>query len=121
HTRFSRDWSSDVCSSDLAQIGPRGDVDDRATVGHLPGDGEGEPIGRTEVDVDDLAEVLIGHVDDPGVPGDPGVVDQSDERDFQIAGRVHDGGDAFVRGQVDLDRGDTLQVCEAGEIGRAHV
>src|SRR5690606_39769138 len=22
HTRFSRDWSSDVCSSDLAKIGP---------------------------------------------------------------------------------------------------
>src|SRR3712207_3624975 len=24
HTRYWRDWSSDVCSSDLAEIGPRG-------------------------------------------------------------------------------------------------
>src|SRR5690606_39369654 len=34
HTRFSRDWSSDVCSSDLAgqRAGERGPIDD----GHVP-------------------------------------------------------------------------------------
>src|SRR5690606_40831058 len=38
HTRFSRDWSSDVCSSDLARRGGKGPVgDDR------PGGGDDRP------------------------------------------------------------------------------
>src|SRR5690606_39317168 len=42
HTRFSRDWSSDVCSSDLVSV----DVDDRVTL-QVTDDGRGiEPGGR---------------------------------------------------------------------------
>src|SRR5690606_40878271 len=45
HTRFSRDWSSDVCSSDL-QLGAR---DRLVHAGALPGAGGGRRVrGREE-------------------------------------------------------------------------
>src|SRR5690606_40425993 len=47
HTRFSRDWSSDVCSSDLAAIGVQGD---------------GIRLGEIRVHLD-----LIGHRSHPAV------------------------------------------------------
>src|SRR5690606_40211586 len=44
HTRFSRDWSSDVCSSDLAS---RDRLDDRVDLGAAPEQpDEGIPDGR---------------------------------------------------------------------------
>src|SRR5690606_40952716 len=36
HTRFSRDWSSDVCSSDLANIMPNVDVITSGVLPHNP-------------------------------------------------------------------------------------
>src|SRR5690606_40800224 len=54
HTRFSRDWSSDVCSSDL------GDGD-----GSEPGDGDGEEPGDGDGEAPG---------DDAGVPDDGGGV-----------------------------------------------
>src|SRR5690606_39782779 len=55
HTRFSRDWNSDVCSSDLGLVGAlvltrlddgAGPVDDRAAAVDLAGRGvAGEPGG----------------------------------------------------------------------------
>src|SRR5690606_41040465 len=54
-TRFSRDWSSDVCSSDLAD----GEVPPAAVIGHVPvgiararhlGDQRGGVVEAVEVD-----------------------------------------------------------------------
>src|SRR5690606_11846222 len=53
HTRFSRDWSSDVCSSDLVGIGTVVDVQQRA-------------LGTLEHDIGTLAAQLVqtgSHVD----------------------------------------------------------
>src|SRR5690606_39357078 len=44
HTSFSRDWSSDVCSSDLA---PLESLDDAVERGQ-PGGHEVRPVGRPE-------------------------------------------------------------------------
>src|SRR5690606_41042908 len=50
HTRFSRDWSSDVCSSDLA-----GQADDLLPLVHRGALGEqaAQAVGRTGVDLSD--------------------------------------------------------------------
>src|SRR5690606_40121143 len=60
HTRFSRDWSSDVCSSDLAQCdiatGILGNADDAAGHGALELVAGGE-IGRVR------AAIAHGHAE----------------------------------------------------------
>src|SRR5690606_223906 len=66
-TRFSRDWSSDVCSSDLAGTG-RVDVDDQAVTGALDVDARhGAPdelalqiVADLPVLVDEVDVVLVG-------------------------------------------------------------
>src|SRR5690606_41038911 len=45
HTRFSRDWSSDVCSSDLEGLGADEGVTPRASEDVIPGAGEGVTPG----------------------------------------------------------------------------
>src|SRR5690606_41050048 len=76
HTRFSRDWSSDVCSSDLVSNRPADDLDVGAGADHLPppsaGDGQEaavrfssgespEEIGTlVGVEIDDGDEVVAG-------------------------------------------------------------
>src|SRR5690606_40323049 len=45
HTRFSRDWSSDVCSSDLGLVGARRDQRVQARFLAIPRIG-GRPLGR---------------------------------------------------------------------------
>src|SRR5690606_7935426 len=79
---FSRDWSSDVCSSDLDEVMPRigeaaevgvdrADVEKRhalvAQVAHLPEDLEGAEKGRSGLL--GAAAVLLDHAADQ--PGDP--------------------------------------------------
>src|SRR5690606_7569301 len=52
HTRFSRDWSSDVCSSDLSRVkvGPGAQISADSAV-----DGQG---GEVELDADEFWPVL---------------------------------------------------------------
>src|SRR5207302_2098950 len=65
HTRFSRDWSSDVCSSDLRYYQYRSEptmIDFRGTV--LMPKAKGEAVveskrGRTEIDA------KLDHLEDP--------------------------------------------------------
>src|SRR5690606_39477228 len=58
HTRFSRDWSSDVCSSDL--VGGRARIGERLKVGRLKLDRLAATTGRR----------LIGVVEgEPGAQG----------------------------------------------------
>src|SRR5690606_40343500 len=64
HTRFSRDWSSDVCSSDLDLPGVPGDLPGAA--GAAWGDGEGEP-GRPQSE--GTTDVVPGRLDGAGAPG----------------------------------------------------
>src|SRR5258707_12115233 len=79
HTRYWRDWSSDVCSSDLGQVeddrelelAPEpleqvaiqdvADLGDQAASGHLVGDGAG-------VDAHDVVDALGRELTDQAVP-----------------------------------------------------
>src|SRR5690606_39311783 len=54
HTRFSRDWSSDVCSSDLAVVGPP--------------ESRGELTSTAVAVAHGGAVVVAGRPDEPGVP-----------------------------------------------------
>src|SRR5690606_38021981 len=66
HTRFSRDWSSDVCSSDLAEVG-EAEIDGDAAaplLGKAVGVDAGERSnerGLAVVDVTGRAEDEVGH------------------------------------------------------------
>src|SRR5690606_41120755 len=55
HTRFSRDWSSDVCSSDLAPWREHIDLGDQAEVAHANGEGEAE----SRIELDDAPIVVL--------------------------------------------------------------
>src|SRR5436309_13687638 len=48
HTRFSRDWSSDVCSSDLAQPPGPERTQAFATAGRARGDGAAPPRAQND-------------------------------------------------------------------------
>src|SRR5690606_40379474 len=103
HTRFSRDWSSDVCSSDLL-------VNRRDT--ELEG-------GGRRVDGDDLAVP-------PDLPGVRLVRTGQDLDEGGLAGAVLPeqavhlaGTDLEVHAVEGLGAGEVLD--DAGEIGRAHV
>src|SRR5207302_8163003 len=69
HTRFSRDWSSDVCSSDLS-------VDDDALV-HVVGFGEG-PITAWYLSKIAVATVTVPYTNTV----DPAVFAHADRRNF---------------------------------------
>src|SRR5690606_16536704 len=68
--RFSRDWSSDVCSSDLLLLwGPGGDADPRVGFGRLVGDGpvedeETAELGGRAQSADDVQAVGVAVVDE---------------------------------------------------------
>src|SRR6266536_1949479 len=55
HTRSTRDWSSDVCSSDLLSAGVRLDVD---VLGPRK-EGDGTVLGQAFRDVDEFAAAVI--------------------------------------------------------------
>src|SRR5690606_40904650 len=46
HTRFSRDWSSDVCSSDLLGVYQLGEEEEAARYGVKPGDFKIEDVNN---------------------------------------------------------------------------
>src|SRR5206468_10101412 len=53
HTRSDRDWSSDVCSSDLGDGNSGRDLGVAAPLGYLERRREGRAADATEVDIDD--------------------------------------------------------------------
>src|SRR6266700_6096827 len=53
HTRFSRDWSSDVCSSDLTGQQFQGDVADRVHLADAPPE---HPVAREREVLDQVAD-----------------------------------------------------------------
>src|SRR5690606_39484515 len=77
HTRFSRDWSSDVCSSDL-QDWPDGVVTQAIAKGHSV------DLSTEQAASFDLYDVLLGTI-----TGDaPGVCGQVEEDGFDVNGYV---------------------------------
>src|SRR5690606_3185682 len=62
HTRFSRDWSSDVCSSDVGPLQPRDDPQERRLPAAARAEEGGELAGRDAdrhvVEGDEVAEAL---------------------------------------------------------------
>src|SRR5690606_39276998 len=86
HTRFSRDWSSDVCSSDLAVAG-EGEVGDRAD-GRLRC-----AVTQLLAGVDDLLERTLER--------DPVAVEEgADVVDLGLLGVGHQIGRASCRGRI---------------------
>src|SRR5690606_41094870 len=66
HTRFSRDWSSDVCSSDLGLLGVSGNGADQVEVDtDVAGSCRPALLHRRVED-----DVIIGGYRQPGVGGD---------------------------------------------------
>src|SRR5690606_40946309 len=60
HTRFSRDWSSDVCSSDLLPI--LGVVPGALDV--VAGEGADGVVGRPEREEEEVGAVAVGAAED---------------------------------------------------------
>src|SRR5690606_25356828 len=118
HTRFSRDWSSDVCSSDLDVLGEEHGVE---PVPGGVGGGDGFGFGVEGLDDDDRAEDLFvpvarGRVDagEDGRAYGPAVAEPAGQH---RAGRVLDVGADFgvvgLAGEGAEFGGRVLGVAEA--------
>src|SRR3712207_7619473 len=59
HTRYLRDWSSDVCSSDLGQVDDRGDIEPAFSGGHVGDVADQDPTrgDRAEVAVEQVCGI----------------------------------------------------------------
>src|SRR5690606_40485489 len=88
HTRFSRDWSSDVCSSDLLE----GTLDD-VVLGALAAD-----LAGRDVEEENL-EAGVGEVGSDLAAHDAGAEDRSEERRVGKEGSARGGTDAGTRSQ----------------------
>src|SRR3546814_9477604 len=100
------DWSSDVCSSDLAAL-------DHAAEGRLR-----HVEAATEVDAHDIVPIVVAHARQRAVAGDAGVVDDDVDRPEFLG----DGG-AIVEARlmiadVPLARGDPGPVGERPRLDR---
>src|SRR5690606_19482012 len=104
HTRFSRDWSSDVCSSDLALLARLLEVAAK--------DLAGVALERAAVEVDDVAEHPGGRADAVGPGQDLEAVRVGAGQDVRLlhAGVAVDRGAVepyvFLERALELDRRD---------------
>src|SRR5690606_40389671 len=99
HTRFSRDWSSDVCSSDLEQHG--GDHSDRAAVRPVAQDqSEGDDHRRGQRVARSVAQQQIGRAScRERVERSAGGAVRKKKRGTETGERVLAGGGGGVGGQ----------------------
>src|SRR5690606_39402397 len=106
HTRFSRDWSSDVCSSDLGlsnaeELALGTEPADPDTDADTIADGEevGNPAAPSNSDATGPTDALDTDSDDDGIPD----IDEAGDGDLGTAAANSDGADLPDYRDLDSD------------------